>query len=768
MPAASSARSRSCPAGPTKGWPSTSSRSPGCSPTRTSGARAAPPRRRSGSPGRGGRIPDSPGPLPGGPRFRPGREPRARHRRSRWAWPCEHCMHRASTMPSEFRNRLQKNASSPGPVGRARGAHRLAGLRPRRAGVPLRGGAVRLQDPPGGVPAPCTARRGRRRGPGRGSSRTWSSVLEVTPADVFTKTHTPKARGREQYARLATAGRRWRSARGRSATGSNLSDRLDTGLFLDHRNTRTRVMGRAAAAGCSTSSGTTGAFTVAAAVARRRPSTTTVDLSATYLEWAERNLELNGRGRWASRPGPRRLPAVAGGHRRGRRALGPGGASTPGALHQQGDAGDFNVQRDQRRLLEADAGPSRSGRHRVLLHQLPRLPAGAGTAPGNVPGADAQEPSARHPPARRPSLLARSPKATDAPAPPPQETAPALGPEADHCRRRQPLAPTACRRSRIGSRGVERWKRRTPVDLPGRICSGRAQLARGRGGAGGGWPRVVPGQGLLLLASPRSPCAGSLFEDVAIDEAFFAAAHRSGRRPSPDALPRGDDLPRRSRRGRSHPGLVVDRYGDFSPPSSWSRRPRPGGDAGRPPVRHFRPKGLMDRSDVGVRRWRLGAAEGGPPCEVPERVEFAAGLVRVSADLRAGQKTGAFLDQRENHLLAAQYARGKALDCFSYLGGFALQLATHAEHVTAVEDLRAGQRRAPGERPRQRLPERGGGDRQRLRLPPRCGRRGTAIRHHRARPAVVRARTRPRWKRRSVATRRSTSGRLQLLAPGAC
>jgi 16S rRNA G966 N2-methylase RsmD len=71
--------------------------------------------------------------------------------------------------------------------------------------------------------------------------------------------------------------------------------------------------------------------------------------------------------------------------------------------------------------------------------------------------------------------------------------------------------------------------------------------------------------------------------------------------------------------------------------------------------------------------------------EVPERVEYSEGLVRVSADVQAGQKTGAFLDQRENHHLAATYARGEALDCFSYLGGFALQLATRATRVTAVE-----------------------------------------------------------------------------------
>jgi 23S rRNA (cytosine1962-C5)-methyltransferase len=58
-------------------------------------------------------------------------------------------------------------------------------------------------------------------------------------------------------------------------------------------------------------------------------------------------------------------------------------------------------------------------------------------------------------------------------------------------------------------------------------------------------------------------------------------------------------------------------------------------------------------------------------------------------DLLAGQKTGAFLDQRENHLRAGAYARGRCLDCFSYAGGFALQLARGAERVTAVE-LQAG------------------------------------------------------------------------------
>ncbi len=71
--------------------------------------------------------------------------------------------------------------------------------------------------------------------------------------------------------------------------------------------------------------------------------------------------------------------------------------------------------------------------------------------------------------------------------------------------------------------------------------------------------------------------------------------------------------------------------------------------------------------------------------ELPERVEVRQGGVRFLADLRGGQKTGLFLDQRENHLAAAAYGRGEALDVFAYQGGFALHLAPRAETVTLVE-----------------------------------------------------------------------------------
>jgi 23S rRNA (cytosine1962-C5)-methyltransferase len=70
---------------------------------------------------------------------------------------------------------------------------------------------------------------------------------------------------------------------------------------------------------------------------------------------------------------------------------------------------------------------------------------------------------------------------------------------------------------------------------------------------------------------------------------------------------------------------------------------------------------------------------------VPESVLVREGPVEYSVDLRKAQKTGLFLDQRENREAAARYARGKLLDCFSYNGGFALRLASTCERVEAVE-----------------------------------------------------------------------------------
>jgi 23S rRNA (cytosine1962-C5)-methyltransferase len=70
---------------------------------------------------------------------------------------------------------------------------------------------------------------------------------------------------------------------------------------------------------------------------------------------------------------------------------------------------------------------------------------------------------------------------------------------------------------------------------------------------------------------------------------------------------------------------------------------------------------------------------------VPHEIEVVEHGVRFVAAPWTGQKTGAFLDQRDARHRAASYARGNALDCFSYHGSFALHLARNAKHVTAID-----------------------------------------------------------------------------------
>jgi 23S rRNA (cytosine1962-C5)-methyltransferase len=98
------------------------------------------------------------------------------------------------------------------------------------------------------------------------------------------------------------------------------------------------------------------------------------------------------------------------------------------------------------------------------------------------------------------------------------------------------------------------------------------------------------------------------------------------------------------------------------------------------------PAGVLARNDVAVRRLegleeRVELLHGA----VPESLQVREGGVAYLAAPWTGQKTGAFLDQRENRVRAGALARGRALDCFSYHGSFALHLAGGAAHVTAVD-----------------------------------------------------------------------------------
>ncbi len=135
--------------------------------------------------------------------------------------------------------------------------------------------------------------------------RTTADVLDVPHDRVFFKQR-QRQQGTAQYERCAEAGQVFVVREGGLRFEVNLSDYVDTGLFLDHR--LTRDMFRKAAQGRRVLNlfGYTGAFTVYAA-AGEAVSTTTVDLSNTYLDWAVRNLQLNG----LARPQHRRVRADA-------------------------------------------------------------------------------------------------------------------------------------------------------------------------------------------------------------------------------------------------------------------------------------------------------------------------------------------------------------------------------------------------------------------------------------------------------------------------
>lgn len=119
-----------------------------------------------------------------------------------------------------------------------------------------------------------------------------AEALEVAPDAIFWKQRA-RQRGPEQYQRLGDGGARFPVSEGGHQFLVNLADYLDTGLFLDHRETRARVGAEAKGTDFLNLFAYTGAFTVYAAAARAR-STTTVDLSNTYLEWTADNLALNG------------------------------------------------------------------------------------------------------------------------------------------------------------------------------------------------------------------------------------------------------------------------------------------------------------------------------------------------------------------------------------------------------------------------------------------------------------------------------------------
>jgi 23S rRNA (cytosine1962-C5)-methyltransferase len=170
----------------------------------------------------------------------------------------------------------------------------------------------------------------------------------------------------------------------------------------------------------------------------------------------------------------------------------------------------------------------------------------------------------------------------------------------------------------------------------------------------------------IALIRRRLESAIAFRESLAIDATAFRVVHGEA-----DLLP----------------ALIVDRYGDYLVVQALSQamdRLLPEVTAALNDL--LRPKGILARNDPRTRvleglDQRVEVLSG----DVPESVTITEGGVTYEADLRKGQKTGLFLDQRENRAAAAGYARGRLLDCFSYHGGFAIPLGRRCRETIAID-----------------------------------------------------------------------------------
>jgi 23S rRNA (cytosine1962-C5)-methyltransferase len=142
------------------------------------------------------------------------------------------------------------------------------------------------------------------------------------------------------------------------------------------------------------------------------------------------------------------------------------------------------------------------------------------------------------------------------------------------------------------------------------------------------------------------------------------------------------------------PGLIVDKYGDYLSiqilTQGMDSRDVRNAIIGTL-VAELAPTAIFERVDPRIREleqmeprtdsmlWSRDNAE------LPTKTSFLMNGLHFQFDAAAGQKTGAFLDQRENYAAASQHASGRALDCFTYQGGFALHLNRVCEQVTAVD-----------------------------------------------------------------------------------
>ena len=237
----------------------------------------------------------------------------------------------------------------------------------------------------------------------------------------------------------------------------------------------------------------------------------------------------------------------------------------------------------------------------------------------------------------------------------------------------------------ITNRGVQRVRAR-------HCWIYRSDLTHHEDARAGEVVRVIDSRRRVLgsaLYSSRSQIALRMvsFDDAEINREFWLARLNSAEQLRATVV--RDATAYRLVYGESDllPSLIVDRYNDCLVIQTLSQ----GMEALKQMwidllVERFRPRAIIERNEARVRELEglprsTGVAFGSDPGEII----IEENGVRLAVNLVEGQKTGAFLDQRENRIASRAYARGRALDCFSYHGAFAFHLARGCERVIGLD-----------------------------------------------------------------------------------
>jgi 23S rRNA (cytosine1962-C5)-methyltransferase len=236
----------------------------------------------------------------------------------------------------------------------------------------------------------------------------------------------------------------------------------------------------------------------------------------------------------------------------------------------------------------------------------------------------------------------------------------------------------------ITSRGIDRltsghpWIYRSHVTSPGQAEAGVVRLVDKKNRFWG-----------QALYSDKSQIALRFLtrEERPFDAAFLAERIRSAADFRRQVAAGAQAYRLVAAEGDLLPSLIIDRYGDCLVIQTLSQ----GMDRLKSTVveilrKEFSPRAIVERNDAATRTLEgLPEQSGVLAGEEVREVVVEENGVKMCFDLLHGQKTGGYLDQRENRAAAADYARGRALDCFTYTGGFALALAPHCSSVLGVD-----------------------------------------------------------------------------------